>query len=85
VPYLYLFVGLTRLLKGAELTVGLRLAAAAGLAATVISMILVFVPPEGTSNVLNYEANLIWQTAAVVAGGVGLYYFGRRQKMRSRR
>ncbi len=82
VPYVYLFWGLWRLLKGAELTLGLRVAAVAGLAATVISMILVFVPPSGTANVLNYEVNLIWQTAAVVAGGVGLYYFGRRQKAR---
>ena len=80
VPYVYLFVGLMRLLKGPELTLGLRLAAVAGLAATVISMILVFVPPSGTANVLNYEVNLIWQTAAVLAGGIGLYYFGRRQK-----
>jgi amino acid transporter len=79
VPYVYLFIGLARLLKGAELTIGLRLAALAGLAATVISMILVFVPPSGTANVLNYEVNLIWQTAAVLAGGVALYYFGRRQ------
>ncbi len=79
VPYVFLFWGLTRLLKGAELTPGLRLAAAAGLLATVVSMVLVFVPPAGTTNVLNYEANLIWQTAAVVAGGVGLYSFGRRR------
>ena len=80
VPYLYLFVGLTRLLKGAELTIGLRLAALAGLAATTISMILVFVPPAGTTNVLNYEVNLVWQTAAVLAGGIGLYAFGRRAR-----
>jgi amino acid transporter len=84
-PYVYLFVGLMRLLKGPELTLGLRLAAWAGLAATVISMILVFVPPSGTANVLNYEVNLIWQTAAVLAGGIGLYYFGRRQKTRTAR
>jgi glutamate:GABA antiporter len=77
-PYVYLFLGLMRLLKGAELTLGLRLAALAGLAATVISMILVFVPPSGTANVLNYEVNLIWQTAAVVAGGVALYRFSSR-------
>jgi hypothetical protein len=74
-----LFVGVARLLTGAELTLGLRVAAFAGLAATTISMILVFVPPAGTTNVLNYEVNLIWQTAAVVAGGIGLYYFGRRR------
>jgi glutamate:GABA antiporter len=78
VPYVFLFLGLARLLKDAELTLGLRLAAFAGLAATVISMVLVFVPPAGTTNVLNYEINLVWQTAAVVAGGIGLYYFGRR-------
>ena len=82
VPYVYLFLGLMRLLKGSELTPGLIVAAVAGLAATVVSMILVFVPPSGTANVLNYEVNLIWQTAAVIAGGVGLYFFGRRQKAR---
>ena len=82
VPYVYLFLGLWRLLKGAELTLGLRLAAAAGLGATIVSMILVFVPPSGTANVLNYEVNLIWQTAAVLAGGIGLYYFGRGRASR---
>ncbi len=79
VPYLYLFLGLGRLLKGTELTLGLRVAALAGLAATTISMILVFIPPAGTTNVLNYEVNIVWQTAAVMAGGIGLYYFGRRK------
>ncbi len=82
VPYVFLFWGLWRLLKGPELTWGLRLASWAGLAATAISMVLVFVPPAGTTNVLNYEVNLVWQTAAVMAGGVGLYYFGRRQTAR---
>ena len=82
VPYVFLFWGLTRLLKGAELTLGLRLAAIAGLLATVISMVLVFVPPAGTANVLNYEVNVVWQMAAVVAGGVGLYWFGRRRGAR---
>ena len=77
-PYVYLFLGLMRLLKGPELTLGLRLATVAGLAATVISMILVFVPPSGTANVLNYEVNLVWQTAAVLAGGVALYRFSSR-------
>jgi amino acid transporter len=79
IPYVYLFWGLWRLLKGPELTVGLRLAAIAGLVATIVSMVLVFVPPEGTENVLNYEVNVVWQTAAVIAGGVGLYLFGRRR------
>jgi len=83
-PYVFLFLGLARLLTGAELTPGLRLASFAGLAATVISMVLVFVPPAGTTNVLNYEVNLVWQTAAVLAGGIGLYYFGRRQRAAAR-
>ena len=79
VPYVYLFLGLGRLLKGDELTLGLRVAAAVGLIATVVAMVLVFVPPAGTANVLNYEANLIWQTVAVVATGFGLYAFTRRK------
>jgi amino acid transporter len=79
VPYLYLFIGLFRLLNGPELTIGLRVAALVGLLATAIAMALVFIPPAGTTNVLNYEANLIWQTAAVIAAGVGLYAFGRRR------
>jgi amino acid transporter len=79
VPYVYLFLGLTRLLDGPDLTIGLRLAAAVGLIATVIAMVLVFVPPAGTANALNYEVNLIWQTAAVVGTGFGLYVFTRRE------
>jgi glutamate:GABA antiporter len=80
VPYLYLFLGLPRLLKGGELTPGLRLAAVAGLAATAVSMVLVFVPPAGTENVLNYEVNLVWQTLAVVGSGFALYWWGRSRK-----
>jgi amino acid transporter len=85
VPYLYLFVGLFRLLRGPELSIGLQVAAAVGLVATVVAMVLTFVPPAGTTNVLNYEANLIWQTAAVIAAGFGLYLFGRRRNARSNR
>jgi glutamate:GABA antiporter len=79
VPYLYLFVGLFRLLRGPELTIGIQVAAVVGLIATAIAMALVFIPPAGTANVLNYEANLIWQTGAVIAAGFGLYLFGRRK------
>ena len=78
VPYVYLFLGLARLVSDAERTVSLRVIAGVGLLATVISMLLVLVPPEGTANVLNYEANLVLQTAAVIAAGVGLYFFSRR-------
>jgi amino acid transporter len=84
VPYLFLFVGLFRLLRGPELTIGIRLAAIVGLGATAVAMALAFVPPAGTTNVLNYEVNLVWQTAAVMAAGVGLYYFGRRSGARVR-
>jgi amino acid transporter len=79
VPYVYLFLGLARLLKGDELTPGLRVAGVVGLLATVIAMVLVFVPPAGTGNVLNYEVNLIWQTAAVVGTGFGFFAFTRRK------
>jgi glutamate:GABA antiporter len=82
VPYLYLFVALFRLLRGPELTIGLQVAAVVGLIATAVAMALVFIPPAGTSNVLNYEANLIWQTGAVIAAGFGLYLFGRRRAAR---
>jgi amino acid transporter len=82
VPYLFLFVGLFRLLRGPELTIGIRLAAIVGLIATAVAMALAFVPPAGTTNVLNYEVNLVGQTAAVMAAGVGLYAFGRRRTAR---
>jgi amino acid transporter len=81
VPYLYLFVALVRLERAAgrpALQVwGLWLAAVVGFAATAVSMGLVFLPPEGTTNVFNYEANLVLQTAAVIAVGLGLWIWGR--------
>ena len=38
-----------------------------------------FVPPAGTANVLNYEVNLIWQTAAVVGTGFAFYAMTRKK------
>jgi hypothetical protein len=35
---------------------------------------LVFVPPAGTANVLNYEGNLIGQAVVILALGGGLYW-----------
>jgi amino acid transporter len=87
VPYLYLFVTLIRL--GADLNErvdGSRVpawrgpiarwcAALAGFTATLVSVVLAFVPPEGTANVFSYELNLVLQTAAVMAAGVGIYWW----------
>jgi amino acid transporter len=79
VPYVYLFLGLTRLLAAGERTIAIYATAAMGLLATIVSMLLVLVPPSGTANVLNYEANLILQTGGVIATGFGLYVWAKRQ------
>jgi uncharacterized membrane protein YidH (DUF202 family) len=55
--------------------------AGCGMAATVISMGLVFVPPPGTENVLNYEVNLIGQTLALI--GVGLAFYAAARRVRT--
>jgi len=85
-PYLYLFAAFIRLrtldtsmaadentivLPGGRL--GAWLIAGCGLLATLISMGLVFIPPTGTENVLNYEVNLIGQAAILIAIGMALY------------
>jgi amino acid transporter len=90
VPYLYLFVALVRLrrdpaaadgpdtrrLPGGQ--AGLWLIAGAGFLATAISLALLFVPPAGTENVINYEVNLIGQAAIVLGAGWALYWFSAR-------
>jgi amino acid transporter len=91
-PYLYLFAAFIRLrsvdhampadentvvLPGGE--VGAWAIAGCGLLATVIAMALVFVPPAGTQNVLNYEANLIGQAAVLIGAGMALYLTARRK------
>ncbi len=91
-PYLYLFAAFIRLramdatmpsdqntvrLPGG--TAGAWAIAGCGLLATVIAMALVFVPPAGTTNVLNYEANLIGQAAVLIGIGFGLYFTARRR------
>jgi glutamate:GABA antiporter len=90
VPYLYLFPALVRLRPPAGAAedpavvrvpggaVGLWTAATVGFLATAISVGLVFLPPEGTTNILNYEANLIGQAAVVIGAGYVLYRFVRR-------
>jgi amino acid transporter len=70
VPYLYLFVALPKL------TGGSRLASAAGLLATGVSLALIFVPPAG-SNALNYEVNLFVQAGAILGAGYVMKRFAR--------
>ena len=91
VPYLYLFPTLIRLrrLAGGDDqqdvmrvpggTPGLWLVATAGFLATATSIALVFVPPPDTVNVLNYEVNLIGQSALVIGLGVALYWWSARR------
>jgi amino acid transporter len=97
IPYLYLFPALVRLRRidpvraGDEVLlipggrVGLWTIAAAGSLATLISLALVFVPPSGTSSVLNYEANLILQSLIVMGAGGVLYWIAARRKSGSDR
>jgi amino acid transporter len=91
-PYLYLFAAFLRLraidrdLPVDEHTVtlpggtpGAWLIAGCGLAATLISMGLLFIPPAGTENVLNYEVNLIGQAAVLIGIGMFFYWSARRK------
>lgn len=93
VPYLYLFVALVRLRRldpippgdtGSLLVpggaAGLWLVAICGFIATAVSLALVFVPPSGTSNVINYEGNVLLQSAAVIGVGLVLYRMTRRPR-----
>ena len=92
VPYLYLFAAFIRLrsidrtmpsdsntilLPGGSF--GAWATAGCGLLATFTAMGLVFVPPAGTENVLNYEANLIGQAAVLIGVGMALYLTARRR------
>ena len=91
-PYLYLFAAFIRLrsmdksMPADENTIvlpggapGAWLIAGCGLVATLIAMGLVFVPPTGTENVLNYEANLVGQAAVLITIGMAFYVTARRK------
>ena len=86
VPYLYLFLAAIRLRaaespdvsESATFTIPggmpvLLVVAGVGFLATLISVALVFVPPAGTENVLNYEANIVVQSALILGIGAVLY------------
>jgi glutamate:GABA antiporter len=92
-PYLYLFAAFLRLramdasMPADDKTIvlpggsaGAWLIAGCGLLATFIAMGLVFVPPSGTENVLNYEVNLIGQAAILIAIGMAFYFTARRKE-----
>ena len=74
-PYLYLFAAYVKL---RSMTAGAWLLAATGMLSTLIAMGLVFVPPTGTENVVNYEVNLIGQAAVLIAIGMLFYFTARR-------
>lgn len=59
-------------------TAGAWLVGGCGFSATAIAFALVFVPPTGTENVLNYEANLIGQSLLLFAIGGAFYVASRR-------
>jgi amino acid transporter len=92
VPYLYLFAAWIRLRRREAGTASDRgvitipggmtsvvLIAACGFLATLIAIALVFVPPPGTENILNYEANLAGQSLLLFIIGFAFYAFARRR------
>ncbi|MGH9346462.1 MAG: APC family permease, partial [Vicinamibacterales bacterium] len=80
IPYLYLFVAFVRLMRPGPAATG---AAVAGFMATLVSLALVFVPPAGTGNVLNYEVNLIGQALVIIAIGAVLFWRSLKQAERT--
>lgn len=75
IPYLYLFVAFVRLIRPGPAGTA---AAGAGFTATLVSLALVFVPPSGTANVLNYEVNLVGQALVILGIGALLFWRARR-------
>jgi len=91
-PYLYLFASFIRLRRidrdmpvddnAIRLPGGIAGAwaiAGCGLLATLIALGLIFVPPPGTANALNYEVNLLGQAAVILGIGMAFYLSARRR------
>ena len=92
IPYLYLFATLVALRRDGtpetndERTLwvpgggaGLWTAVVLGSGATLVSLALVVVPPAGTTNVVNFEVNIAWQTVAILSVGLALYWHSTRR------
>jgi amino acid transporter len=79
IPYLYLYAAFVRLLHPGPLAAA---GAAVGFLATLVSLALVVVPPAGTENVLNYEANLIGQALIIMAIGAAMFWRARARGAR---
>lgn len=80
VPYVYLFVALLKLTRGERGGARTWTMALVGLASTVTSIVLLFIPPAGTTSAAAYELNLVGQAAALMGGGVVLGWIGRRNR-----
>src|SRR5262245_51496683 len=82
VPYLYVFVAFIKLrrLEGTAPIGFMWVIAGCGLAATLISIGLVFVPPFATENWVNYEVNVIGQAALLLAIGMAFFYSAQRRR-----
>lgn len=92
VPYLYVFgafIKLRRLDRADAISdddvripgggAGMWAIAGCGLSATLISIALVFIPPPGTENWMNYEVNVIGQATLILALGMAFYYVSGRR------
>ncbi|HEX7020987.1 MAG TPA: APC family permease, partial [Gemmatimonadaceae bacterium] len=75
IPYLYLFLAAPRLADGSW---RMKAVMVVGIAATLGSIALLFVPPPRTESVLNFELNIVVQSAVVLASGL-LFYRRKRQ------
>lgn len=93
VPYLYLFAAFLKLRRepapadadGLRFRVpggapGAWAVGACGFIATLVAVVLVFVPPTGTENVWNYEANLAGQSLLLFLVGAAFWVAARRMK-----
>jgi glutamate:GABA antiporter len=92
IPYLYLFAAFIRLrtldrdMPADEHSIrlpggapGAWAVAGCGLLATFVALGLIFVPPPGTENALNYEVNLFGQAAVILGIGMAFYISSRRR------
>ncbi len=91
VPYMYVFAAFLWLRREPTDTaddqlrfripggdVGAWLIGGCGFLATFVAVVLIFVPPTGTENVVNYEANLIGQSLLLFVVGLAFYLASKR-------